>query len=87
MFFLHSHHTNGIEEMILNVGSSMSVLVSLPSTTFPILATTEMSVFLPEGGFWVVFYFLFEGKYYGTTPSSRFLHPTPKTTLVSFALK
>ena len=71
--FLHSSHTNDIEEGISNVGSSVSLSVSLPSATCPILAATEMSLFLSAGAFHVGLSFLLERQIDGTAASTRVL--------------
>ena len=86
--FLHSSHTNGIEEVISNVVSLISISVLPSSTTCPVVPATEMLVFLSARDFHVgLSSFLLEGKIDGTGPSTRALRPTPKVAFTSFAWK
>ena len=49
---MHSSYVNGIEKVILSVGSSIPISVSPPLTTYPTLSATELLLFLSTGGFW-----------------------------------
>ena len=65
-----------MEKLITNVGSSLCISDSPPSTTCPFLTAAEMLVFLSAGRFRVGFSsFLLEGEIDRTAPSTKVYVP------------